>query len=1158
MKHQIDWQFVEEDVLSGLKPFQRRTVEWAFACLFPVNGRPCSGRFLVADEVGLGKTMVAKGVLVKTLRHLQNKVGRVDIVYICSNADIAQQNMRRLSIPALENAAFSAQGRLTLMPLIPRSKDGTPERASALPKAGVNFQALTPGTSLDFRNDSGHVRERALLVLMVAEVLPDVSMTRWKNLFAQQVRRDRFEAEIQRLGEKYAIDPQLQRRFSQQLRRRVRGGSLLGRLEALADRFPRQRTYRPRDPDQRDAAALIADLRRALAGVCIEALQPDLLILDEFQRFPHLLASGEPDAELARQLYESESNGHSARVLMLSATPYPMSSVGEDNGAASHHEEFLAMVGFLLRDDEPTLGKLKTRLEAFNDALRSLDPADTASLEALREEIQSLLHQVMSRTDRTPTSEERDAMVSTPSTAVFPGAVQMRTYVGLQRIARVLEVPNLLEYWRSAPAPLSFLSGYKLRDRLVDALGTPSADLCEALATPGLFLGEAGVVGAESGHARTAAMARTLIDAGLHRIAWLPPSKPGHALGGPFATLGDAARTKRLLFSSWRMVPRAVSTVLDGMVTAVQVREFGAPSQRRHDETDGDYMLGYPSAVLAELGHPDQWAAACQAEGVMPTVDALVKYLAPHVERHVDKVMARFGGDEQGTEDYAWYWMGPALADHLACPRCDHVDGVPNTGPDPFDLKELEGVRDGEVLWDPVGIENRKQRWNAVTTGQARLGRPPEDLVTVLCRLALASPAVCALRTLSEHKDDFWSNSHRQVSSGVAAALMRYLGHEQTVQMLSGLYPAERSFATRVLRHAMDGGLQAVLDEYLIVLDVDQPHDQKEAKGSLAALAQRLAQMETALRLRPAVLRPEVLRQEGNAWRLMPEAQSLRFARPLLEDSGDGDERDGPTAMAQLRSAFNSPFLPFVLSSTSIGQEGLDFHWYCHAIVHWNLPSSPVDFEQRDGRIHRYRNHAVRRNVVRDWGGAALQAAPGRAGWDWMFDRVTEAARAAGNDAGGMRPSWVYREGDCAAPAPTPGWMLDSMGAAARIERHIPVIPHSRDVWRLQQMTKAVGMYRMVFAQPRQDELLAHLQWKYGASTLEGLAARIVIDLQPPENAISGRDSPVGALEGCSTEMGRAEGQRAVLADEPTGVALDGFMRLSTDSIPRQGVEDRS
>ncbi|MFO1228065.1 hypothetical protein [Roseateles sp.] len=1098
MTDDIDWLAVERDVLARLKPFQRRTVEWAFECLFPADDRPCSGRFLVADEVGLGKTLVARGVLAKTLRHLQGKVGRVDVVYICSNADIAQQNIRRLSIPALEKVGFRSQGRLTLMPLIPLGKDGQPERPSALPKTGVNFQSLTPGTSLDFRNDPGHAEERALLAVMVADALPEVSMTRWRNLFTQQVGHERFETLIDRVRTRYAIDPLLQKRFSQQLRRRGEDGrTLLSRLAELSESFPRQRKYRHRDPDQREVATLIADLRRTLAGVCIQALEPDLLILDEFQRFPHLLDSHDPNAELARQLYEHETDGRRTRVLMLSATPYRMSSVGESPEEGSHHDEFIAMVRFLLRDDEVALARLRDLLERFNDGLRTLDPADTAPLESLRDEIQALLRGVMSRTDRTPTSEERDAMVLAPPTPVHPDASQMLAYVGLQRVAKTLQVPDLLEYWRSAPAPFSFLSGYKLREKLVEVLDVPDAALRAALATPGLFLDSGGAAGAESGHARTAALARSLIDAGMHRVAWLPPSRPGHVLGGPFAALGDAARTKRLLFSSWRMVPRAVSTVLDGLLSAAQQREFGEPAAQRHKETDGDYLLGYPSAVLADLGHPDRWAAACEAEGVTPTVEVLIERLMPAVGRLMDEVESRYGSEVQGAEDHAWYWMGPALADAIAWERR-------HTSEDdeafwPFELQELEAERDGEPLWAREGMAARRTLWDALCAGDTRLGKRPADLIPVLCCLALGSPAVCALRALAEEPSQHWNEDHRQAASGVAAALLHYLGHEQTVQMLAGLYPEERSFATRVLRHASDGGLQAVLDEYLAVLDVDQPLGPEQAAGSLIGLEARLAQMEVALRLRPAVLRPEVLRQdEDGAWRLVPQARSLRLARPLLEDGGDGDEHDGPTAMTQLRAAFNSPFLPFVLSSTSIGQEGLDFHWYSHAIVHWNLPTSPVDFEQRDGRIHRFRNHAVRRNLARDWGSTALHEVPGRAGWDWMFERATAAVQVLGADAGGMRPSWVYREGDSAAPRPTPGWMIEAMGAPARIERHVPVIPHSRDEARLRRMSMAVGMYRMLFAQPRQEDLLAHLLLQASTSSLESLAERVVIDLRPP------------------------------------------------------------
>lgn len=37
-------------------------------------------------------------------------------------------------------------------------------------------------------------------------------------------------------------------------------------------------------------------------------------------------------------------------------------------------------------------------------------------------------------------------------------------------------------------------------------------------------------------------------------------------------------------------------------------------------------------------------------------------------------------------------------------------------------------------------------------------------------------------------------------------------------------------------------------------------------------------------------------------------------------------------------------------------------------MIHWNLPSSPVDFELRESRVNRYGGHGVRKNVdQRHW-----------------------------------------------------------------------------------------------------------------------------------------------------------------------------------------------
>ena len=98
---------------SGLKDFQRRTTDYVFQRMYLDN--PPARRFLVADEVGLGKTMVARGIIAKTVEHLQaKKVNRIDILYICSNATIAQQNLNRLNVTNQESSSFAT--RLTLLP----------------------------------------------------------------------------------------------------------------------------------------------------------------------------------------------------------------------------------------------------------------------------------------------------------------------------------------------------------------------------------------------------------------------------------------------------------------------------------------------------------------------------------------------------------------------------------------------------------------------------------------------------------------------------------------------------------------------------------------------------------------------------------------------------------------------------------------------------------------------------------------------------------------------------------------------------------------------------------------------------------------------------------------------------------------------------------
>ena len=79
--------------------------------------------------------MVAKGVIARTVEHLWDTDKRIDIVYICSNGQIARQNLSRLNV--VGGSEVKHADRLTLLPRVIRNLRGQQ----------VNFVSFTPGTS---------------------------------------------------------------------------------------------------------------------------------------------------------------------------------------------------------------------------------------------------------------------------------------------------------------------------------------------------------------------------------------------------------------------------------------------------------------------------------------------------------------------------------------------------------------------------------------------------------------------------------------------------------------------------------------------------------------------------------------------------------------------------------------------------------------------------------------------------------------------------------------------------------------------------------------------------------------------------------------------------------------------------------------------------
>lgn len=113
-------RFRADDALRPLKAFQRKTVDYVAKRL--LSDPDAVRHFLVADEVGLGKTMVARGVIARTIEALQDSVPRIDIVYICSNGAIAKQ------MPAQSRAGSKA-----LCAALSPGRNAWPKQPSGMP-----------------------------------------------------------------------------------------------------------------------------------------------------------------------------------------------------------------------------------------------------------------------------------------------------------------------------------------------------------------------------------------------------------------------------------------------------------------------------------------------------------------------------------------------------------------------------------------------------------------------------------------------------------------------------------------------------------------------------------------------------------------------------------------------------------------------------------------------------------------------------------------------------------------------------------------------------------------------------------------------------------------------------------------------------------------
>ena len=809
--------------------------------------------------------------------------------------------------------------------------------------------------------------------------------------------------------------------------------------------------------------AMIGQLRNRLAHVCVDALEPDLIILDEFQRFTELLHGDHDAAILAQSLFDyADCKGNAARTLLLSATPYRMLTLSSDGGAeGDHYREFIETLQFLFGDKlGPKVAEELTReIDQFRRAMLSLPKAKEEAGKH-RRSIEERLRGVVARTERVASTRDRDAMVEEPCLTVSVEPEDLRSAAAVAAVARIANAPDIVEYWKSAPYLLNFMRDYALKRALKahDGKNRPAALLDAIKAARQSCLIRSRIHAyrpLKPPNGRMRLLMDDIFRDDLGQHLWIPPSLPYY---GDSDTNG-ARTSKALVFSSWSMVPDAVAAVLSYEAErrmGVKKAGMGYFDRRRPRPLQFRMAQGrlvglrallliYPSPLIAEVSDPLDIVAA---HSELLSYGAMRAALAERLQPHLTRLQT---GANPSAEVDTWEWAGPAVLDALADNRSrnwlDEDDGFIQLGE--------------EDAWpDHVDVLRKAVRERRVD------GAVPDSALELLVYLALGSPAICALRALHRIAPtlDWDDPALLTAASRIAWGFRTLYNQHDTVALLRR--GSEDRYWHGAITHAARNNLQAVLDEYVHCLVESEGLMDAEPRDCVKRLADAISR---ALSLLPSQIEVDDPQVRSGQLRINKFTMRGRFAMRLADYR---DQEGSAARLSGVRDAFNSPFRPFVLATTSIGQEGLDFHPYCYRLYHWNLPRNPVDLEQREGRVHRYKGHAIRLNVAAKHAAAVrgCGAAPADP-WAAMFD---EARRTSPIDSD-LVPYWIYE-------------------GPVKVERRVPLLPYSREITRLKWLKKSVAVYRLAFGQPRQDDLLAYLRdldEALSAEELESLQIRL-------------------------------------------------------------------
>lgn len=962
-------------------------------------------RVLVADEAGLGKTTVASEVA-KQVRNMEGifEDNIYCIVYVCCNLQIAKQNMGTLSDEG--ETVNLAQSRLSMQHYVyfRKKTDLLKDSKDTL------VLSLTPATSFQMTYGTGSVEERALIFACLT-LLPEYKDGKRKELLSRMLKRDAYKG-WDNMSSFYVecVNKQDMNDYRQVIIDSMR--------KHLATSYSEERTIKDElyrltsdenvDNQGNEGYRLIMALRKMYARISLEVMKPDLVIMDEFQKFSSLINANDDiskDSEenmVAREFFANKET----YILLLSATPYkPYTTIEELNETNNdeQYKDFHRLLNFLYENSE-NVPDIKVIWQDYSSSLSHLGNTDFDELLKKHEAAEGMLYNVMGRTERQNTGIIKE-IIPDISHCLTEGDI--RSFIQMQHLIdncrslgrQVFSAPT--DYTKSAAYQLSFMDNYKLKEELQKGwtAGAKRKSNVDCLLLDKKSIEDYSL--SQYNNARLNYIIESIFGDKKHptyveQLLWVPSSHPYYTTGENIFTRNKDF-SKYLVFSSWGMVPKMLASLISYESERRLYRKAYKSATYSDDvkvllrddyRSKGSAILSTVSIFLAELYNPARDFGKSLEE----------------IKKNIKYVIQK---------------------------RLDFIEGERTNRISTVDILQLMLALDSNV--------------NSVD-------RIYVKAADVLAGIAIASPASCIYRSLcrlnKEGKDDV-----KSIAEDAAKELVGIFNNRYGIAAVKLTCKSNEEYFLRVLDYCALGNLQATLDEFVHMIRETKPLEIKDRiKESLVS----------------------AFRQPVGTLQGFAKDEKISMRKHFAVDFGNTQQTEKNVLhAASVRSAFNSPFRPFVLASTSIGQEGLDFHWYCRKIIHWNLPSNPQNLEQREGRINRYKCLSVRRNVAKVFGD--------KFSWTDMFNEANEKLKL---DNPAMVPYWFLPLGNS---------VFDGITDLEYIERIIPIYPMSEENGRYRRLISILSLYRLTMGQPRQEELIQLLNGKISKEQMK----QLLFDLSP-------------------------------------------------------------